>query len=135
MTDMLDNFLNDKDFPQQTIYIYNYSSTLDTSTGVMTKGYKLQEIRDVWIFSSSIAKSLFTDKVMDTLDAVLITDEALDSTDIINYGNTWYSCKISDDILFSGQVVQIGLAKIPKPDILDEVAEDEVVLGDSIGLL
>lgn len=135
MTDMLDNFLNDEDFPQQTAYIYNYSSTLDTSTGVMTKGYKLQEIRDVWIFSSSIAKSFFTDKVMDTLDAMMITDEALDSTDVINYGNTWYSCKISDDILFDGQVVQIGLTKIPKPDILDEVAEDEVVLGDSQGLL
>ena len=133
--DILDNFLNDEDFPQQTIYIYNFSSILDTSTGVMTKGYKLQETRDVWIFSSSIAKSLFTDKVMDTLDAMMITDEALDSTDVINYGDTWYSCKISDDILFSGQVVQIGLTKIPQPDVLDEVAEDEVVLGDSQGLL
>ena len=98
-------------FSHKKVYIYNYSSTLDTSTGVMTKGYKLQEIRDVWIFSSSIAKSLFTDKVMDTLDAMLITDEALDSTAVINYGDTWYSCKTPDDILFSGQVVQIGLTK------------------------
>ncbi len=132
---MLEEFLNDSNFPQQTAYIYNYSSSMDTSTGVITKGYKLQETRDVWIFSKSIAKGLFTDKAMDTLDSVLITDEALDSTDVINYGDTWYSCDIPDDILYSGQVVLIGLTKIPEPDVLDEVAEDEVVLGDAWGLL
>lgn len=130
---MLEEFLNDPNFPQQTVNIYNLSSTMDN--GVITKGYKLQETRDVWIFNKSIVKQIYSDKTADELDGYLYTDEALDSTDIINYGSNWYECKLPNDILFAGEVVQIGLKLIKEPDVLDEVAEDEYVLGDSWGLL
>jgi len=114
---LLDNFLNDENFPTQTVSIYNYSSTFDGLTGVITKGYELQESREVWILPQATAKKMYTDKITDELTNVMLTDEALNSTDIVNYDNTWYSCKISDDILFDGQVVQIGLIKIDKPNI------------------
>ena len=133
--DLLDNFLNDENFPTQTAFIYNYSSVLNPLTGEITKGYKLQESREVWILPQATLKKLYTDKITDELTNVMLTDQAPDSTDIVNYGSTWYSCKIPDDILFSGQVVQIGLIKIEKPDVIDEEAEDETVLGDSIGVL
>ena len=135
MIDLLDNFLNDENFPTQTVFIYNYSSVLNPLTGEITKGYKLQESREVWILPQATLKKLYTDKITDELTNVMLTDQALDSTDVVNYGDTWYSCKISDDILFDGQVVQIGLIKIDKPDVIDEEAEDETVLGDSTGVL
>ena len=132
---MLEEFLNCKDFPSQTVYIYKYGTTFDTSTGVLTKGYKLQEDREVWILPKASAKQVFTDKIIDTLDNLMITDTALESTDIVNFGDTWYNCTISDDILFSGEVVQVGLTKTKKPDVIDTEAEQEFVLGDAYGVL
>lgn len=132
---MLEEFLNCQDFPSQTVYIYKYGTTFDTSIGVLTKGYKLQETRDVWILPKASAKQVFTDKIIDTLDNLMVTDTALESTDIVNFGDTWYNCTISDDILFSGEVVQVGLTKTKKPDVIDTEAEQEFVLGDAYGVL
>jgi len=132
---MLEEFLNCQDFPSQTVYIYKYGTTFDTSTGVLTKGYKLQETRYVWILPKASAKQVFTDKIIDTLDNLMVTDTALESTDIVNFGDTWYNCTISDDILFSGEVVQVGLTKTKKPDVIDAEAEQEFVLGDAYGVL
>lgn len=131
---MLDDFMNCEDFPQQTVYIYKFGYSFDTSTGVRTKAYQLQESRDVWILPQSSAKKVFTDKVVDTLSNMMITDTALESTDVVNYSETWYNCVISDDILFSGKVVQVGLTKITKPDVIDTEAETEFILGDSYGV-
>lgn len=132
---MLEEFLNDPYFPTQTVNIYAYNETFDQSTGVVTKGYAFRESREVWILPQSTAKRVFTDKIVDDLQNVMVTDEIILATDILSYGDTWYQVKLSDDILFSGQVVQIGLIKIKRPDEISGEVEGVEILGDGGGVI
>ncbi len=132
---MLEEFINCEDFPTQTIRIYKYASTQDLLTGVITKGYAYSETREAWIFPQSTAKTVFTDKIVDELSNLMVTDKALESTDVIQYGSLWFECKISNDILFSGDVVTVGLKEIKEPDVIDIESEKDYILGDSWGVI
>ena len=132
---MLEEFLNDSDFPTQTVNIYSFTDGIDSNTGIPTTVYALKETREVHIFPQSTAKKVFTDKIVDELTNLMVTDEVLESTDLVNYGDTWYSCKISDDILFSSEVVQIGLIKIKAPENLTGTVDTYDILGDIYGVL
>ena len=132
---MLEEFLNDPNFPQQTVNIYSFTEGIDPLTGIPSTTYALKETKDVWILPQSVAKRYFTDKVVDELTNLMITDKALKSTDIVQYGATWYQCKISDDIFFSSEVVQIGLIKIAKPNNVSGEVGSYDVLGDVFGAI
>ena len=65
----------------------------------------------------------------------MVTDEAIDNTDLIKYAGLWYSVAYPDDILGMGEVTTIGLVKIKAPANVTGEAPTIDVLGDSGGLV
>ena len=123
------------DFPRQTIEIFQHTSTYDPNTRVETEGYSLRETREVFILQASSSQQVFAQAIIDQLSLVVITDEAIDNTDLIKYAGLWYSVAYPDDILGMGEVTTIGLVKIKAPANVTGEAPDVDVLGDSGGLV
>jgi hypothetical protein len=123
------------DFPRQTIEIFQHTSTYDPNTWVETEGYSLRETREVFILQASSSQQVFAQAIIDQLSLVVITDEAIDNTDLIKYAGLWYSVAYPDDILGMGEVTTIGLVKIKAPANVTGEAPDVDVLGDSGGLV
>ena len=123
------------DFPRQTIEIFQHTATYDPNTGVETEGYSLRETREVFILQASSSQQVFAQAIIDQLSLVVITDEAVDNTDLIKYAGLWYSVAYPDDILGMGEVTTIGLVKIKAPANVTGEAPTVDVLGDSGGLV
>lgn len=123
------------DFPRQTIEIFQHTTTYDPNTGVETEGYSLRETREVFILQASSSQQVFAQAIIDQLSLVVITDEAIDNTDLIKYAGLWYSVAYPDDILGMGEVTTIGLVKIKAPNSVTGEAPTVDVLGDSGGLV
>ncbi len=123
------------DFPRQTIEIFQHTTSYDPNTGVETEGYAIRESREVFIIQSSSAQQVFAQAIIDQLALVVITDEAIDNTDIIKYAGLWYSVAYPDDILGMGEVTTIGLVKIKAPASVTGETSTADVLGDSGGLV
>jgi hypothetical protein len=123
------------DFPRQTIEIFQHTSTYDPNTRVETEGYSLRETREVFILQASSSQQVFAQAIIDQLSLVVITDEAIDNTDLIKYAGLWYSVAYPDDILGMGEVTTIGLVKIKAPANVTGEAPTVDVLGDSGGLV
>ena len=123
------------DFPRQTIEIFQHTSTYDPNTRVETEGYSLRETREVFILQASSSQQVFAQAIIDQLSLVVITDEAIDNTDLIKYAGLWYSVAYPDDILGMGEVTTIGLVKIKAPASVTGEAPTVDVLGDSGGLV
>ena len=123
------------DFPRQTIEIFQHTATYDPNTGVETEGYSLRETREVFILQASSSQQVFAQAIIDQLSLVVITDEAIDNTDLIKYAGLWYSVAYPDDILGMGEVTTIGLVKIKAPANVTGEAPTVDVLGDSGGLV
>ena len=123
------------DFPRQTIEIFQHTETYDPNTGVETEGYSLRESREVFIFQKSAVQNVFAESIVDQLALIVVTDEAIDNTDIIKYAGLWYSVAYPDDILGMGEVTTIGLVKIKAPANVTGEAPAVDVLGDSGGLV
>jgi len=123
------------DFPRQTIEIFQHTATYDPNTGVETEGYSLRETREVFILQASSSQQVFAQAIIDQLSLVVITDEAIDNTDLIKYAGLWYSVAYPDDILGMGEVTTIGLVKIKAPANVTGEAPAVDVLGDSGGLV
>ena len=71
------------DFPRQTIEIFQHTTAYDPNTGVETEGYAIRESREVFIIQASSAQNVFAQAIIDQLALVVITDEAIDNTDLI----------------------------------------------------
>ena len=123
------------DWPRQTIEIFQHTTSYDSNTGVETEGYAIRESREVFIFQKSAVQSVFADRIVDQLALIVVTDEAIDNTDLIKYANLWYSVAYPDDILGLGEVTTIGLVKIKAPANVTGEAPAVDVLGDSGGLV
>ena len=123
------------DWPRQTIEIFQHTATYDPNTGVETEGYSLRETREVFILQASSSQQVFAQAIIDQLSLVVITDEAIDNTDLIKYAGLWYSVAYPDDILGMGEVTTIGLVKIKAPANVTGEAPAVDVLGDSGGLV
>ena len=123
------------DWPRQTIEIFQHTATYDQTTGVETEGYAIRESREVFIFQKSAVQSVFAESIVDQLALIVVTDEAIDNTDLIKYAGLWYSVAYPDDILGMGEVTTIGLVKIKAPASVTGEAPDFDVLGDNGGLL
>ena len=123
------------DWPRQTIEIFQHTTSYDPNTGVETEGYAIRESREVFIFQKSAVQSVFAESIVDHLALNVITDEAIDNTDLIKYAGLWYSVAYPDDILGMGEVTTIGLVKIKAPANVTGEAPDVDVLGDSGGLV
>jgi hypothetical protein len=123
------------DFPRQTIEIFQHTTAYDPNTGVETEGYAIRESREVFIIQASSAQQVFAQAIIDQLALVVITDEAIDNTDLIKYAGLWYSVAYPDDILGMGEVTTIGLVKIKAPASVIGEAPTADVLGDSGGLV
>ena len=123
------------DWPRQTIEIFQHTTTYDPNTGVETEGYSLRETREVFILQASSSQQVFAQAIIDQLSLVVITDEAIDNTDLIKYAGLWYSVAYPDDILGMGEVTTIGLVKIKAPANVTGEAPAVDVLGDSGGLV
>jgi len=123
------------DFPRQTIEIFQHTASYDPNTGVETEGYSLRETREVFILQASSSQQVFAQAIIDQLSLVVITDEAIDNTDLIKYAGLWYSVAYPDDILGMGEVTTIGLVKIKAPANVTGEAPTVDVLGDSGGLV
>ena len=123
------------DWPRQTIEIFQHTATYDPNTGVETEGYSLRETREVFILQASSSQQVFAQAIIDQLSLVVITDEAIDNTDLIKYAGLWYSVAYPDDILGMGEVTTIGLVKIKAPTNVTGEAPTVDVLGDSGGLV
>ena len=123
------------DWPRQTIEIFQHTASYDPNTGVETEGYSLRETREVFILQASSSQQVFAQAIIDQLSLVVITDEAIDNTDLIKYAGLWYSVAYPDDILGMGEVTTIGLVKIKAPANVTGEAPTVDVLGDSGGLV
>ena len=123
------------DFPRQTIEIFQHTTSYDPNTGVETEGYAIRESREVFIFQKSAVQSVFAESIVDQLALIVVTDEAIDNTDLIKYAGLWYSVAYPDDILGMGEVTTIGLVKIKAPANVTGEAPAVDVLGDSGGLV
>lgn len=123
------------DWPRQTIEIFQHTATYDPNTGVETEGYAIRESREVFILQASSSQQVFAQAIIDQLSLVVITDEAIDNTDLIKYAGLWYSVAYPDDILGMGEVTTIGLVKIKAPANVTGEAPTVDVLGDSGGLV
>jgi len=123
------------DWPRQTIEIFQHTATYDPNTGVETEGYSLRETREVFILQASTSQQVFAQAIIDQLSLVVITDEAIDNTDLIKHAGIWYSVAYPDDILGMGEVTTIGLVKIKAPANVTGEAPAVDVLGDSGGLV
>ena len=123
------------DWPRQTIEIFQHTATYDSNTGVETEGYAIREAREVFIFQKSAVQSVFAESIVDQLSLLVVTDEAIDNTDLIKYAGLWYSVAYPDDILGMGEVTTIGLVKIKAPANVTGEAPTIDVLGDSGGLV
>ena len=123
------------DFPRQTIEIFQHTATYDSNTGVETEGYAIRESREVFIFQKSAVQNVFAESIVDQLALIVVTDEAIDNTDLIKYAGLWYSVAYPDDILGMGEVTTIGLVKIKAPASVTGEAPTVDVLGDSGGLV
>ena len=123
------------DFPRQTIEIFQHTTSYDPNTGVETEGYAIRESREVFIFQKSAVQNVFAESIVDQLALIVITDEAIDNTDLIKYAGLWYSVAYPDDILGMGEVTTIGLVKIKAPANVTGEAPAVDVLGDSGGLV
>lgn len=123
------------DWPRQTIEIFQHTSTYDQNTGVETEGYAIRESREVFIFQKSAVQNVFAESIVDQLALIVVTDEAIDNTDLIKYAGIWYSVAYPDDILGMGEVTTIGLVKIKAPANVTGEAPTVDVLGDSGGLV
>ena len=80
-------------------------------------------------------QNVFAESIVDQLSLIVITDEAIDNTDLIKYAGLWYSVAYPDDILGMGEVATIGLVKIKSPANVTGEAPAVDVLGDSGGLV
>ena len=123
------------DWPRQTIEIFQHTAAYDPNTGVETEGYAIRESREVFIFQKSAVQNVFADSIVDQLALIVVTDEAIDNTDLIKYAGLWYSVAYPDDILGMGEVTTIGLVKIKAPANVTGEAPTVDVLGDSGGLV
>ena len=123
------------DWPRQTIEIFQHTATYDHNTGVETEGYAIRESREVFIFQKSAVQNVFAESIVDQLALIVVTDEAIDNTDLIKYAGLWYSVAYPDDILGMGEVTTIGLVKIKAPASVTGEAPTIDVLGDSGGLV
>ena len=123
------------DWPRQTIEVFQHTTSYDPNTGVETEGYAIRESREVFIIQASSAQQIFAQAIIDQLSLVVITDEAIDNTDLIKYAGLWYSVAYPDDILGMGEVTTIGLVKIKAPTNVTGEAPAVDVLGDSGGLV
>jgi hypothetical protein len=123
------------DFPRQTIEIFQHTTAYNPNTGVETEGYAIRESREVFIIQASSAQQVFAQAIIDQLALVVITDEAIDNTDLIKYAGLWYSVAYPDDILGLGEVTIIGLVKIKAPNSVSGESVGVDVLGDSGGLV
>ena len=123
------------DWPRQTIEIFQHTATYDPNTGVEAEGYAIRESREVFIFQKSAVQNVFAESIVDQLALIVITDEAIDNTDLIKYAGLWYSVAYPDDILGMGEVTTIGLVKIKAPANVTGEAPTVDVLGDSGGLV
>lgn len=123
------------DWPRQTIEIFQHTTSYDPNTGVEAEGYAIRESREVFIFQKSAVQSVFAESIVDQLALIVVTDEAIDNTDLIKYAGLWYSVAYPDDILGMGEVTTIGLVKIKAPASVTGEAPTVDVLGDSGGLV
>jgi hypothetical protein len=123
------------DWPRQTIEIFQHTTAYDPNTGVETEGYAIRESREVFIFQKSAVQNVFAESIVDQLALIVVTDEAIDNTDLIKYAGLWYSVAYPDDILGMGEVTTIGLVKIKAPVNVTGEAPAVDVLGDSGGLV
>ena len=123
------------DWPRQTIEIFQHTASYDPTTGVETEGYAIRESREVFIFQKSAVQNVFAESIVDQLALIVITDEAIDNTDLIKHAGLWYSVAYPDDILGMGEVTTIGLVKIKAPANVTGEAPAVDVLGDSGGLV
>ena len=123
------------DWPRQTIEIFQHTTAYDPNTGVETEGYAIRESREVFIFQKSAVQNVFAESIVDQLALIVVTDEAIDNTDLIKYAGIWYSVAYPDDILGMGEVTTIGLVKIKAPANVTGEAPAVDVLGDSGGLV
>lgn len=123
------------DWPRQTIEIFQHTASYDQNTGVETEGYAIRESREVFIFQKSAVQSVFAESIVDQLALIVVTDEAIDNTDLIKHAGLWYSVAYPDDVLGLGEVTTIGLVKIKAPANVTGEAPDIDVLGDSGGLV
>jgi len=123
------------DWPRQTIEIFQHTATYNQNTGVETEGYAIRESREVFIFQKSAVQNVFAESIVDQLALIVVTDEAIDNTDLIKYAGLWYSVAYPDDILGMGEVTTIGLVKIKAPASVTGEAPTIDVLGDSGGLV
>ena len=123
------------DWPRQTIEIFQHTATYNQNTGVETEGYAIRESREVFIFQKSAVQNVFAESIVDQLALIVVTDEAIDNTDLIKYAGLWYSVAYPDDILGMGEVTTIGLVKIKAPNSVTGEAPTVDVLGDSGGLV
>ena len=123
------------DWPRQTIEIFQHTTAYDPNTGVETEGYAIRESREVFIFQKSAVQNVFAESIVDQLALIVVTDEAIDNTDLIKYAGLWYSVAYPDDILGMGEVTTIGLVKIKAPASVTGEAPTIDVLGDSGGLV
>ena len=123
------------DWPRQTIEIFQHTASYDPNTGVETECYAIRESREVFIFQKSAVQNVFAESIVDQLALIVITDEAIDNTDLIKYAGLWYSVAYPDDILGMGEVTTIGLVKIKAPANVTGEAPTIDVLGDSGGLV
>ena len=121
------------DWPRQTIEIFQHTATYDPNTGVEMEGYAIRESREVFIFQKSAVQNVFAESIVDQLALIVVTDEAIDNTDLIKYAGLWYSVAYPDDILGMGEVTTIGLVKIKAPSNVTGEAPAVDVLGDSGG--
>ncbi|NBK25976.1 MAG: hypothetical protein EOM68_28665 [Spirochaetia bacterium] len=123
------------DWPRQTIEIFQHTTSYDPNTGVETEGHAIRESREVFIFQKSAIQTVFAESIVDQLALIVVTDEAIDNTDLIKYAGLWYSVAYPDDILGLGEVTTIGLVKIKAPANVTGEAPAVDVLGDSGGLV
>ena len=123
------------DGPRQTIEIFQHTATYDPNTGVETECYAIRESREVFIFQKSAVQNVFAESIVDQLALIVVTDEAIDNTDLIKHAGLWYSVAYPDDILGMGEVTTIGLVKIKAPASVTGEAPTVDVLGDSGGLV
>jgi len=123
------------DWPRQTIEIFQHTTSYDPNTGVETERYAIRESREVFIFQKSAVQNVFAESIVDQLALIVVTDEAIDNTDLIKYAGIWYSVAYPDDILGMGEVTTIGLVKIKAPANVTGEAPAVDVLGDSGGLV
>ncbi len=123
------------DWPRQTIEIFQHTAEYDPTTGAETEGYAIRESREVFIFQKSAVQNIFAESIVDQLALIVVTDEAIDNTDLIKYAGNWYSVAYPDDVLGLGEVTTIGLVKIKAPANVTGEAPTVDVLGDSGGLI